>query len=289
VEQLDDFKCVARAVSFIEDHIKDDISANDVAETAYYSLYHFHRIFPAAVGDSVKEYIRKRRMSEAARELVKTRRPILSIAVDYGYNSQEAFSRSFMQNYGLTPGVFRRQGYYYALRDKMTEEYLLFEYKRRRQGMNPQLVKKNKIKVIGKKITVMAGGPNLKEIPLFWSEWVNNKYEQIIPLKKYLNQLFGICVASKSDKFDYIIGCEVAKEALVPSGFIKHTIPKALYAVFTAEGPVTESVQKTWDYIFATWFPEANYIYAESDSYELYYHKDNRLFADICIPVIEKK
>ncbi|MBN1799312.1 MAG: effector binding domain-containing protein [Spirochaetales bacterium] len=240
------------------------------------------------MGDSVKEYIRKRRMSEAGRELVNTKRSILSIAIDYGYNSQEAFSRSFLHSYGLTPGVFRRKRNYYALRAKMTANYLLFEYKRRRHGMIAKLVKKNKITVIGKKITVKCGGQNRKEIPLFWSKWINNNFEKVIPLKKNKNQQFGICVASKSEKFDYIIGCEVAERASVPPDFIKHTIPPALYAVFSAEGPVTESVQKTWDYIFATWFPEADYEYAESDSFELYYCKDNRICTDIYIPVKEK-
>jgi AraC family transcriptional regulator len=268
--------------------LQEDISLNDVAGAACYSLYHFHRIFPAAVGDSVKEYIRKRRMTEAARELVTTSHSILSIAVDYGYGSQEAFSRSFMQSYGMAPGVFRRRGCYYALRDKMSEGFLLFEYNRRRYGARPRIVEHKGLRIIGKKISVRSGGPNFKEIPLFWSEWLQHRYERNIPCKINEQQMFGVCAASASAVFDYIIGCEVKPRAEVPPGFISYTVPGGNYAVFDAWEPVTESVQKTWDYIFSTWLPEAGFEYTENDSFELYYNENNAIRTEIYLPVREK-
>jgi AraC family transcriptional regulator len=276
---------VARAISYIESHLKDDFTLNEVADAACYSLYHFHRIFSATVGDSARDYIRKRRLTEAGRELVETSRSILAVAMDYGYESQEAFSRAFRNSYDLTPGYFRKQALFYPLREKMSLDYLTFEYRRRREGMLPRIINKGEMLVTGKKITVKADGSNFKKIPLFWSEWIKKGYEQMIPSKRNQEACLGICVASQSDVFDYIIGCEVLPGAEIPKGFISHTIAGADYAVFKVKGPLPESVQKTWNYIYGTWLPEAQYQHTRSDEFELYYGDNGQLAVDIYIPV----
>ncbi|HNW32031.1 MAG TPA: AraC family transcriptional regulator, partial [Caldisericia bacterium] len=83
------------AIDFMEAKLKEDIRLNDVAFEVGFSSFHFHRIFLANVGETVTEYMRKRRLSEAARELMETDHRILDIAVDYQFESQEAFTRAF--------------------------------------------------------------------------------------------------------------------------------------------------------------------------------------------------
>ncbi len=67
------------------------------------SMYHFHRIFQRYVGMSVTDYVRKRRLTHAAQDLVSTERAVINIAVQYGFSSQEAFTRAFKRMFQLPP------------------------------------------------------------------------------------------------------------------------------------------------------------------------------------------
>ena len=83
-----------KALAFIETHLKERLSLDAIADTANYSPWHFHRLFLAKTGITVGEYIRKRRLSEASRELAFTSKPIKLLATEYQFESQAAFTRS---------------------------------------------------------------------------------------------------------------------------------------------------------------------------------------------------
>ena len=100
---------IQRAVDYIEDHLNDDLEVESIAKVAGFSRWHFQTVFSAAVGDSLKEYIRSRRLSKAMIELGTDKR-IVEIAMDAGFESQESFSRAFKQVFQLTPGEFRKKG-----------------------------------------------------------------------------------------------------------------------------------------------------------------------------------
>lgn len=99
---------IHQILDYIEAHLDEDIRLEALARRACLSKYHFHRLFRRAVGEPVRQYIRKRRMERAAAELAETGRPILEIALDCRYASQEAFSRAFQRIYALPPGKYRR-------------------------------------------------------------------------------------------------------------------------------------------------------------------------------------
>ena len=96
------------SLEYIEKNLEDKINLDDLAQKAYLSKYHYHRLFHKITGESVTRYITKRRMEKAAEELVQTDRPIIDIALRYQYASQESFSRAFTRIYDLTPGKYRR-------------------------------------------------------------------------------------------------------------------------------------------------------------------------------------
>lgn len=96
------------SVEYIEKNLKDQIKLDDLARNANLSKYHYHRLFHKIVGESVYRYITKRRMEKAAEDLTQTAQPIIDIALNYQYASQESFSRAFMKIYGLTPGKYRK-------------------------------------------------------------------------------------------------------------------------------------------------------------------------------------
>jgi len=102
-----DFR-VRQSLEYIENHLNEEISLDSLARQACLSKYHYHRLFRQAAGEPVSQYIRKKRLEHAAEELAQTNRPILEIALNCQYASQEAFSRAFQRTYTLTPGKYRQ-------------------------------------------------------------------------------------------------------------------------------------------------------------------------------------
>src|SRR5688572_8768492 len=105
---MEPIESINRAINCIENNLTEAISLEEISAVAGYSLFHFSRLFLDLVGETPGEYIRKRRLSEAARELVNSRKSILDIALDYQFQSQEAFSRSFKRLFRASPGTYRK-------------------------------------------------------------------------------------------------------------------------------------------------------------------------------------
>lgn len=99
---------IQELIRFIEDNLDDQLSLSVLAEKSGYSKYHLHRIFKREVGISISEYVRNRKIAAASQLLLYTEISILDIALEFQFNSQEAFSRSFKNIYNLSPGKYRK-------------------------------------------------------------------------------------------------------------------------------------------------------------------------------------
>ncbi len=102
---------LGKALWFIESHFGSEITLDDIAEVAGVSSYYLTRAFGDATGHSVMRYVRGRRLTEAARSLADGARDILSVALDAGYGSHEAFTRAFRDQFGITPEALREEGH----------------------------------------------------------------------------------------------------------------------------------------------------------------------------------
>jgi AraC family transcriptional regulator len=100
---------VAKALWFIESHLDKDITLDDVAEASGVSRFHMSRAFGEMLNCSVMQYVRARRLSDAARRLAGGAPDILTVALDAGYGSHEAFTRAFRDQFGLTPEQVRER------------------------------------------------------------------------------------------------------------------------------------------------------------------------------------
>ncbi|AIQ38928.1 AraC family transcriptional regulator [Paenibacillus sp. FSL R7-0297] len=100
-------KAVRRSLNYIERNLTEAITLKEISVHSKFSSHHFYRIFYAAVGKTVADYVRRRRLAKAAAELIYTNKRILDIAVEYHFHSQEAFSRAFKKVYRITPGQYR--------------------------------------------------------------------------------------------------------------------------------------------------------------------------------------
>lgn len=111
----ENIKNVQAAIDYIEEHLPEKLDLQTVAGAMHYSKYHLHRMFTDALGITIHEYIQRRRLTEAARLLVLSGKPILEIALIAGYESQQAFSDSFKAMYKTSPGQYRDEGKFYPL------------------------------------------------------------------------------------------------------------------------------------------------------------------------------
>lgn len=277
---------IKKALNYIENNLQEDIDLSAIAKEAGYSLYHFHRIFKGIVGDSMKDYVRKRRFTEAAKELVYTNKSIVEIGIKYGYESREGFSRAFEKVYGRNPSEVRRDNLLYFIREPINIDYMMFQLKLTTEGLTPLYRNLSERYVVGKKWKVKADGSNLQDIPLLWQKWNNEKESEKIINRKCADEIMGICIFSQGNVFDYIIGHEVNTMEYVPENMVIYRLEPSLYAVFRVIGPITESVQKTWNYIYSVWLSESKYKHRNIDDIEYYYYTEGELVADLYIPII---
>jgi AraC family transcriptional regulator len=100
---------VSRVFQYIEEHLDQDLSLNKIAEIAYLSPYHFHRIFKYVTGENLNEYVIRQRIEKAATQLLHSSSSIAEIAYKYGYNDQAAFTKSFKKYYQVSPSAFKKE------------------------------------------------------------------------------------------------------------------------------------------------------------------------------------
>ncbi len=101
-------KSVFSSLEMIENRISDKLTVEMIASSIYFSKYHYGRLFREIVGDTVMEYVTKRRLTLAGEELIKTNSTVLDIALKFGYDTHEGFTRSFKSYMGVTPTEYRK-------------------------------------------------------------------------------------------------------------------------------------------------------------------------------------
>lgn len=106
---------ISNVITYIEEHLNEDIDLETIAEALFYSKYHLHRMFTSTTGLTIHDYMQRRRLSEAAKLLIFSERSILEIALIAGYESQQAFTSIFKEMYKQTPYQYRKHGTYYPL------------------------------------------------------------------------------------------------------------------------------------------------------------------------------
>lgn len=291
-------KPIDYAMEFIETNIKEKLTAQQIAEKAGYSVYHFCRVFALQKGMPLMDYVSKRRLSVARTELTKGKK-IIDIAVDYGYETASGFAKAFRKEFGYSPTT-------YAARMSNADCNRLLT-KIGGYMMNPVIVKKESFKVAGYGIKTNIASSYLKDIAAYWDTYTGENleskmYAQLNPPK---HGEVGICVSTAGDEnVVYLLGVIVEDFTKVTSDMLTIEIPAAEYAVFTTPAvdltkadtsqndPLADVVKATWQYIFEEWLPNSEYMYDEGKvDFELYderCHFRSDATMDIYIPVVKK-
>ena len=108
-------KNVMTAIDYIESHLHEKLDLETVARAVHYSKYHMHRMFTDTVGLTIHDYVQRRQLTEAAKLLVLSDRPILEIALSAGYESQQSFTDIFKARYKKSPNRYREEEEFYPL------------------------------------------------------------------------------------------------------------------------------------------------------------------------------
>ncbi len=272
---------ISKGIDFIEENLFRDFNLHEVTTAAGMSHWHFQRIFVALTGETLKGYVRARRLSSAMKALLQTEKRIIEIAVEAGYESQESFTRAFQNYFNMTPGEFRKTQKHHLFVEKirLNEEYL---------------------KHISKNISME---PNIIHMPSRWFVGMhtafyglesekNNMAEKLRELwQKFLPPMDGIphriegvgygLIQQREDRsgqLDYFSAVEVSKVTDLPENMTSVFIPEQCYARFLHRGDV-KNINHTVNYIYSSWMLNSNYQHSYGIDIEEYgekYHPTSR-------------
>lgn len=119
---------VKKVVAYIEKHLDEDLPLDRIAKALNYSKYYIARIFQKNTDCTIYKYIQGRRLTLAAQKLVETKKPIVEIAYEAHYNSQQAFTLAFRQVYLCSPQTYRKNGIFYPKQSRISMTGSLFCY-----------------------------------------------------------------------------------------------------------------------------------------------------------------
>ena len=281
-------EAISKAVAYIETHITEDITVEDIAREIYLSPFYFQKGFSLLCGFTISEYIRNRRLSLAGNELATSEQKVIDIALKYGYDSPDSFTKAFTRFHGVTPSMVQKN-------EQLLKSFAPLKIKISMEGgyiMDYKIVKKEEFTVVGK--SKNFGYENAKEeIPQFWQQFYTEGNG------KYVCGMFGLNIDEKMgrDTFEYLIADMYNPVMDVPEGFVTKTIPAFTWAVFPCKGAMPEALQDVNKRIFAEWLPALkDYEFAAGYCVEMYedpskYQKgtrDENYYSEIWIPVKKK-
>ena len=252
--------CIREAIAFIEENLQNNISVKDVAYHIQLSEFFFIRGFTSMAGIGPGEYLRNRKLNQAALDLQKSADPITAIAERYGYNSPQSFSRAFTFFHKATPFQIRN--------GKPYVNYPPLKITLTIDGVNGIDFKIKHL--FGFKVTgfqrIFNYDSAYTEIPKFWEEIYNKHSERVYSGKEPSNSFekaivdnsigeYGICIDDVGeDKFRYLIAGKYAGGE-VPVGMTVYNLPRGDWAIFECVGPMPDALQSVNTKVFCEWLP----------------------------------
>ena len=253
---------ISRALDYVEDHITEPIDYEEVAKCAYASSFHFQRVFSAICGFTLGDYVRKRRLALAGRELAVENKKVIDIAMKYGYDTPESFSRAFTKFHGVTPSQ--------AKNGATIKSFSRLSIKLTISGgtkMDYRIEKKDAFEIIVKKRRFPKDKEiDGQEISAFWGQCTTDGTIDRIIRYIHKDNIFkdsiigvGLDYVHGEEGFPYGIGCHYNGENVTDPDLEVVTLPAATYVVFPCKGAMPEAFQKVYKYIFEEFFPNSEY------------------------------
>jgi len=253
---------VAKALWYVENNFAGEITLDEIAGVAGVSRYHVSRAFGEAIGRPITHYVRGRRLTEAARALASGATDILTVALEAGYGSHEAFTRAFREQFGLTPESVRAQRH---LDNIELVEAVSMNHAILTDLAEPRFETRNAFLVAGLSARYdyeSCGGG----IPAQWQRfapYIGNVAGQIG------SDAYGVRYNSDDSGLDYLCGVEVGEFSQLPPELSRVRVPANRYAVFTHRGHIS-AIRSTWHAIWNKWLPKSGHQLADAPDFERY-------------------
>ena len=289
---MDTGEIIQTSAAYIDAHLKESLSVEILAAQAGSSPYYYCRLFSLYMDMPVMEYVRRRRLAKAATEICAGRR-ILDVAMDYGFESHNGFSKAFRKVYGYSPDEYRRRvsPHRPIAPNPLAEQKM--EY-----SIQPavRIEERKGFYIAGMVIRTSPEISSIARQPAIWQNiWLPEKENKIYAMARPKEHgEYYISFPVQADLFRLVTSVKIDDPEEQGEGLYVDWVPPGLYGIFTSaptEKDFAETVINTWRYIFDRWLPDSGYELAPNGlDYEFY---DERCHGapysmDICIPLIPK-
>jgi AraC family transcriptional regulator len=282
-----------RVGEFIDAHLDEALDLETLAKVAYFSPYHFHRLFSAWMGETLGDYLRRRRCEVAATRLVaQPRLSILEVALGVGFGSAEAFSRAFKLRFGESPSAWRLSNS--SQTNRNLDQALVGERgKNLPSPRNLEFVMN--VEIVNRKPTDIVYLRHLGSYgPSIGHFWQSTVYPWMTAHHLLGQPRYGISHddpnVTAPDQCRYDAGCEMPEDFRIPTGAHKTIIPGGSYAVHTFKGTVAQ-IEGAWTGMLRDWLPSSGYQLDARPMFE-FYPSDSRFDpatgvfdSRLCIPI----
>lgn len=269
-----------QAITYMEEHIMEEINYEDVAKQVHTSSYEFHRAFSFLTGMTANAYIRNRRLSLAGREIVETNAKITDIALKYGYETPESFTKAFTRFHGIAPKFAREKSAKLLLFNPLVIKIIVEGGK----TMDYRIVQTEEQKFIALVRSFrneIINDEENRDIPDFWGECHDkNLVEAIRNLRpEGKRDLYGLCSPTKQGEgtFEYGIGVlidgatsEFDTAEMEKAGYSIWDVKPGTYVVFDCIGEDGDCIGDTWSKFYREFLPQMGYESEAETDYEIY-------------------
>lgn len=256
---------IEKILYYIDEHLDENITFEYLAEKFHYSAFHFHRIFSSVTGQSITDYLKKRRLMYAYKDLQETEKTITDICYAYGFESIQTFNRLFKATYGVTPSDLRKS---YRENTFRSIDTILTGYKKRVQFKGdfitePKIIQKEEFLLAGIRKHTSNGFQVIGES---WQELKANM-DQIKRTDSHI--MYGFEDYSEDFcreplQFYYMAAVEIDRDTTVPENMYVKKVPQSLYAVFSVNGNNENGeIYKAFQYIYNVWLPHSEYCLSD--------------------------
>jgi len=282
-----------QAMAYVEEHICDDIALADISSVTSYSEFHFGRLFYYIADIPLSEYVRKRKLSLAAMDLQSGCDKVIDLAVKYGYDSADSFTRAFVKQHGVTPTIARKSGVVLKIFPPMTFQIKIEGV----HGMNWRIEQKDAFEVVG--IERRFKNDETDKISGFWDEKFKDGSWEKLKRQAGRDDIMGVCghMGDQVGDFLYMIGMFTEKGADT-NGFTVIKVPAATWAVFRSDdfdqNPYGTEIPKLFQNAYKEWLPSSDYEKVEGCDGEIYNMEfygitdSGKYFEEVWLSVVKK-
>lgn len=285
------------ALDYIEDNLTEEFDYSIIARQAGCSSYNFQRMFSFVTGVSLAEYIRRRRLTQAAVELQNSDTKIIDVAMKYGYDSPVSFARAFSNLHGVTPSEAKRHGVELKAYPRISFQISI----KGEKEMNYRIETKEAFDIFGiETVASLSGEEGFTSPAQLWQEChQNGSYEELFQaagdlprfVAKDLCKLHGAENYRKTEgnTFPYMLCAFVSENSKVEGYRVEH-VPAQTYVIFPSEkfkwdedfGNVLGNLQKRF---YSEWLPTANYERVQGANFEIYGGDSEYGYIELWYPV----